>query len=133
MSPVAATYFKPRNGTLDEDIDQSVDDYASAITENHPNLNAIGACVAIGEGFRVFIGLVNEDASTALSNAMKLSDKDWHTSTARGLAILFRHHGVTEAGALRGKVGHLEGVMDRLLHPGGVESDDEDDEDGGTS
>lgn len=82
MCAAAVTYFKSHNGTLEDDIDQCVDDYAPAITSKHPSTNEPGARVAIGEGFRVYIGLINDDASTALSQASKLGNMDWNSSTA---------------------------------------------------
>lgn len=85
MAGDASVHFRSYGGTLDEDIDQSVDAYASAIVHKHPNITDTAARVAIGEGFELFIGLITEDPSIALTEASKLSDKDCSTATAHGL------------------------------------------------
>lgn len=128
MAQETSTHFRSYGGDLNEDIDQSVDAYARAIVASKCNITENTARVAIGEGFQVFIGLITEASSTALSKASMLSDRDWTTATARGLAILFRHHGVTSEDALRSKLDHLEEVKDRLLYPSGGESEEDGDE-----
>lgn len=128
MAGDASVHFRSYGGTLDEDIDQSVDAYASAIVHKNPNITDTAARVAIGEGFDLFIGLIIEDPSTALTEASKLSHKDWSTATTRGVGILFRQHGVTTEDALRSKLDLLEQVKDRLVYPEEIESVENQDE-----
>jgi len=79
----------------------------------------------VGFGISLFLGLVNENADKVLDEALKLSIDDADTATTCGLAVLFEHHGLVAGEKLRGGAGKLEGLKDRLLYPGGVESEED--------
>lgn len=70
----------------------------------------------VGEAIEHFIDLIKADADTALDETTKLSVNAADIAAAYGLAILFRHYGVTSGEAVGGKVGELEVLQDSFLY-----------------
>lgn len=121
----AEAHFWGTDNTLEKDIKDGRDRMTPAVASTL-NCEGIPAQRCMGEGIRLFVGLINENADTAVEEALKLKNHgDVHIAVARGLAIVFRDHGVTGGEEVRAQLSMLETLQDDMIYPGGEAREEE--------